>query len=67
MLWTDVFQVCIMVAGLLAVIIQGSIKLGGLREAWKIAESRDRIDFWKYVYCLSFPFQFVHYDDNYEH
>ncbi|PIK51100.1 putative sodium-coupled monocarboxylate transporter 1 [Apostichopus japonicus] len=49
-LWTDVFQVCIMVAGLLAVIIQGSIKLGGLREAWKIAESRDRIDFWNFSF-----------------
>lgn len=46
--WTDVFQVCIMTAGLLAVVIQGSIRLGGLREAWKIAESRDRIDFWNF-------------------
>ncbi|KAJ8021575.1 Sodium-coupled monocarboxylate transporter 1 [Holothuria leucospilota] len=47
-LWTDVFQVCIMMSGLLAVIIEGSIKLGGLREAWNIAESRGRIDLWDF-------------------
>ena len=46
-LWTDVFQVSIMLAGLLAVIIEGSMRLGGLREAWSIADERDRIDFWK--------------------
>ncbi|KAJ8023599.1 Sodium-coupled monocarboxylate transporter 1 [Holothuria leucospilota] len=46
--WTDAFQVCIMLSGLLAVIIEGSVQLGGLREAWQIADSRGRIDFWNF-------------------
>ncbi|XP_033644557.1 sodium-coupled monocarboxylate transporter 1-like [Asterias rubens] len=44
-LWTDVFQMCVMMAGFLAVIIQGSILLGGFKKAWEIADNGGRIDF----------------------
>ncbi|XP_033644852.1 sodium-coupled monocarboxylate transporter 1-like [Asterias rubens] len=47
-LWTDVFQTCVMMAGFLAIIIEGSSRLGGLGNVWKIAESGERIDFWNF-------------------
>ncbi|KAK7111789.1 hypothetical protein V1264_011365 [Littorina saxatilis] len=43
--WTDTFQSVIIIAGLLAVLIQGSIVTGGFAHAWKIADERDRIKF----------------------
>ncbi|XP_064614602.1 LOW QUALITY PROTEIN: sodium-coupled monocarboxylate transporter 1-like [Liolophura sinensis] len=43
--WTDVFQAVIMVAGLFAVIIQGAISVGGLGEVWRLNEEWDRINF----------------------
>ena len=46
-LWTDVFQVCIMFAGFLAVIIEGCRRLGGMKAMWKICEEGGRIDFWE--------------------
>ena len=42
-LWTDTFQAAIIVAGLLAVLIQGSIVVGGFGKAWEIADERQRI------------------------
>lgn len=41
--WTDVFQVILMFTTLLAVIIKGSVDVGGLGEIWKIAEEGGRI------------------------
>ncbi|XP_067859972.1 sodium-coupled monocarboxylate transporter 1-like isoform X1 [Heptranchias perlo] len=46
--WTDVFQICVMVAGLLAVLIQGLIQVGGLGKTWRIAESGGRINFFDF-------------------
>uniref|UniRef100_A0A4W3JS88 Sodium-coupled monocarboxylate transporter 1-like n=1 Tax=Callorhinchus milii TaxID=7868 RepID=A0A4W3JS88_CALMI len=43
--WTDVFQVCVMFSGLLAVLIQGSIHFGGFRKIWSIAEDGGRLNF----------------------
>ncbi|XP_070557194.1 sodium-coupled monocarboxylate transporter 1-like [Ptychodera flava] len=43
--WTDVLQSLIMFAGILAVIIQGCIDLGGGSIAWQIAEEGGRIYF----------------------
>ncbi|XP_059509593.1 sodium-coupled monocarboxylate transporter 2-like isoform X2 [Stegostoma tigrinum] len=40
--WTDVFQLCIMVIGLLAVLIQGSIHVGSFGKIWNIAKSSGR-------------------------
>ncbi|XP_072339869.1 sodium-coupled monocarboxylate transporter 1-like isoform X3 [Scyliorhinus torazame] len=42
--WTDVFQLCIMVIGLVAVLIQGSIHVGGFGKIWNIAKKGNRTD-----------------------
>ncbi|GCB78143.1 hypothetical protein scyTo_0016789 [Scyliorhinus torazame] len=42
--WTDVFQLCIMVIGLVAVLIQGSIHVGGFGKIWNIARNGSRTD-----------------------
>ncbi|XP_033644942.1 sodium-coupled monocarboxylate transporter 1-like isoform X2 [Asterias rubens] len=47
-LWTDVFQVTIMMSGFLALIIAGSIRAGGMGEVWSIAEKGGRIDFFNF-------------------
>nr|XP_034311781.1 sodium-coupled monocarboxylate transporter 1 [Crassostrea gigas]XP_034311782.1 sodium-coupled monocarboxylate transporter 1 [Crassostrea gigas]XP_034311783.1 sodium-coupled monocarboxylate transporter 1 [Crassostrea gigas]XP_034311784.1 sodium-coupled monocarboxylate transporter 1 [Crassostrea gigas] len=44
-LFTDSFQVGMMFAGLLAILIQGNIELGGFHEAWKKAEESGRVYF----------------------
>ncbi|XP_046352866.2 sodium-coupled monocarboxylate transporter 1-like [Haliotis rufescens] len=44
-LWTDTFQAFVILAGLLAVLIQGSIVMGGFQNAWDIAGNRSRINF----------------------
>ncbi|XP_071108383.1 sodium-coupled monocarboxylate transporter 1-like [Haliotis cracherodii] len=44
-LWTDTFQAFVILAGLLAVLIQGSIVMGGFQNAWDIAANRSRIYF----------------------
>ncbi|CAG7829113.1 unnamed protein product [Allacma fusca] len=43
--WTDVFQIMMMLAGMLAIIIQGSIRLGGFGKAFTIANEHNRIQF----------------------
>eukprot|EP00057_Strongylocentrotus_purpuratus_P029239 XP_011683713.1 PREDICTED: sodium-coupled monocarboxylate transporter 1 [Strongylocentrotus purpuratus] len=47
-LWTDAFQVMVMMSGFLAVIIKGSMNIGGLDKAWQICEENGRIDFWNF-------------------
>ncbi|XP_033645280.1 sodium-coupled monocarboxylate transporter 1-like [Asterias rubens] len=47
-LWTDVFQTCVMMAGFLAIIIEGSSRLGGFGRVWTIAEEGGRIDIWNF-------------------
>lgn len=44
-LWTDTLQFVIMVVGLLAVLIEGSIIVGGFEKAWNIANDRGRVEF----------------------
>eukprot|EP00057_Strongylocentrotus_purpuratus_P018647 XP_011673121.1 PREDICTED: sodium-coupled monocarboxylate transporter 2 [Strongylocentrotus purpuratus] len=44
-LWTDVFQVIVMMIGFLAIVIETSRRLGGIKEAWRIADEGGRIDF----------------------
>ncbi|XP_046554449.1 LOW QUALITY PROTEIN: sodium-coupled monocarboxylate transporter 2-like [Haliotis rubra] len=44
-LWTDSFQAVVILAGLLAVLIQGSMLMGGFSNAWEIAANRSRINF----------------------
>ncbi|KAI0214333.1 Sodium-coupled monocarboxylate transporter 1 [Lamellibrachia satsuma] len=47
-IWTDVFQTFIMLAGMLAVVIQGTIAVGGLGKVWAIAEAGGRIEFFDF-------------------
>ncbi|XP_063958267.1 sodium-coupled monocarboxylate transporter 1-like [Lytechinus pictus] len=44
-LWTDTFQTFVMVAGVMAIIIAGTAKVGGFDEVWKRAEDGGRIVF----------------------
>ncbi|XP_033096745.1 sodium-coupled monocarboxylate transporter 1-like [Anneissia japonica] len=44
-IWTDVFQVSVMIAGFIAVIIKGSIDMGGFSNVWDIANKGGRIEF----------------------
>ncbi|KAK7475399.1 hypothetical protein BaRGS_00033349, partial [Batillaria attramentaria] len=44
-LWTDCFQVGMMMAGLLAVLIRGSMAVGGFAAAWEKMESSGRVFF----------------------
>ncbi|XP_046581754.1 LOW QUALITY PROTEIN: sodium-coupled monocarboxylate transporter 1-like [Haliotis rubra] len=46
--WTDVFQSVVMLAGLLAIVIQGSIVVGGMGEVWRINEEWGRINFFNF-------------------
>ncbi|KAK3802983.1 hypothetical protein RRG08_051738 [Elysia crispata] len=43
--WTDVFQASLMLAGILSIAIQGTIKANGLSRVWEINEKWDRIHF----------------------
>ncbi|XP_041364434.1 sodium-coupled monocarboxylate transporter 1-like [Gigantopelta aegis] len=44
-LWTDTFQIGMMYAGLLAVLIKGAMTVGGVGKAWEIAAENKRIYF----------------------
>ncbi|XP_046352867.2 sodium-coupled monocarboxylate transporter 1-like [Haliotis rufescens] len=44
-LWANTFQASVIFAGLFAVLIQGSIVMGGFKNAWDIAGNRSRIYF----------------------
>jgi Na+/proline symporter len=44
-LWTDVFQASLMLTAMLAIIIKGSIDVGGLGVVWERARSGGRLEF----------------------
>ncbi|CAH1253684.1 SLC5A6 [Branchiostoma lanceolatum] len=44
-IWTDTFQTVIILAGQLAVLIQGSIDVGGFHKVWDIATSGKKVEF----------------------
>lgn len=48
-MWTDVVQIFLMFAGLIGVIIKGSVDHGGFQEIWNLMYDGDRIEFFKYV------------------
>ncbi|ELU01974.1 hypothetical protein CAPTEDRAFT_228761 [Capitella teleta] len=50
-MWTDAFQVLVLIAGLSAVLIKGSIDMGGFGNIWAIMEERNRT----YVYFDTDP------------
>ena len=45
MVWTDTFQTFVVMAGLIAIIVEGSKELGGFGEVWNIANEGGRIKF----------------------
>lgn len=47
--WTDVFQSVIMLAGLVIVAVSGSIEVGGLQKVWEINQKHGRVHFFEYV------------------
>ncbi|ESP00210.1 hypothetical protein LOTGIDRAFT_141180 [Lottia gigantea] len=47
-IWTDVFQTLVMIAGMLAVFIQGCINFDGMSEVWRIANEGGRITFFDF-------------------
>uniref|UniRef100_A0A0B7BIN6 Sodium-coupled monocarboxylate transporter 1 n=1 Tax=Arion vulgaris TaxID=1028688 RepID=A0A0B7BIN6_9EUPU len=47
-IWTDVFQAFVMVAGMLAIVIQGIISVGGISRVWEINEKWGRINFFNF-------------------
>ncbi|XP_048462848.1 sodium-coupled monocarboxylate transporter 2 [Rhincodon typus] len=51
--WTDVFQMVVMVLGFLTVLIQGTIKLGGSSNMWKIAKNGQRLNHAKLALYLN--------------
>lgn len=46
-MWTDVFQIGMMFAGLTAVLIRGSLDQGGFANIWNKMEEGQRIEFFK--------------------
>jgi len=47
-LWTDTVQVIIMFCAMLAVIIKGSLDVGGFAEVWRISDEGGRIEFFNF-------------------
>lgn len=43
--WTDVFQSCIMYSGMIAVFVKGCMTLGGFSKIWVIAHENRRLEF----------------------
>jgi Na+/proline symporter len=42
-LWTDCFQAGLMFLGVIVALIWGSVEVGGMSEAWRIAGEHERI------------------------
>ncbi|XP_021348233.1 sodium-coupled monocarboxylate transporter 1-like [Mizuhopecten yessoensis] len=47
-IWTDVFQSVIMVAGLISVLIKGTIDAGGSAYVWEVNTTSDRLDIFNF-------------------
>ncbi|XP_048251446.1 sodium-coupled monocarboxylate transporter 1-like [Haliotis rufescens] len=46
--WADVFQSVVMLAGILAIIVRGAYVVGGLGEVWRVNEEWGRIQFFDF-------------------
>ena len=51
-MWTDLLQIVIMFAGMITILIKGSIDLGGFGEVWRLAKEGERLELLKYVVRL---------------
>lgn len=52
--WTDAFQMVVMVVGFLTVLIQGAIKAGGIESVWSTAYTGGRMHIFEYVFVQTF-------------
>jgi hypothetical protein len=51
--WTDCFQVMILYSSMFAVLVKGTIDIGGLATVWERNSQSGRSDFFKYVVLIS--------------
>ena len=47
--WTDCFQVLVLYSSMLAVLIKGTLNVGGISLVWEHNANTGRSDFFKYV------------------
>ncbi|KAK3777208.1 hypothetical protein RRG08_047828 [Elysia crispata] len=47
-IWTDVFQSTVMLAMVLAILIKGTVEVGGPKQVWNIADAAGRMNFWNF-------------------
>ncbi|XP_076454438.1 sodium-coupled monocarboxylate transporter 1-like [Babylonia areolata] len=47
-IWTDVFQSFVMYAGMFAILIKGTMDVGGASKVWEIASDKGRLDFFDF-------------------
>lgn len=47
--WSDAFQMVVMVAGFLTVLVQGTHKSGGMSVVWETAQAGQRLNVFEYV------------------
>ena len=45
--WTDTFQTCVVMLGLIGIIVMGTQRVGGMAAVWDIAQQGHRINFFK--------------------
>ena len=46
-MWTDLLQIIIMFAGMISIVIKGSIDAGGFGAVWETARKGDRLELFK--------------------
>ncbi|RUS91210.1 hypothetical protein EGW08_001016 [Elysia chlorotica] len=47
-IWTDVFQGLVMLTGVFAILIQGTLKVGGPKKVWDVAKAGGRLNFFNF-------------------
>ena len=55
-LWVDAIQMLIILAGVLAIVIKGTMDAGGVAKVWEIAENGSRIQFNQ---CVAYSLRIV--------
>jgi hypothetical protein len=58
--WTDCFQVMVLYASMFAVLIKGTLDIGGVAVVWERNYQTGRSDFFKYVVVIK---RYLHYAD----
>lgn len=53
--WADTIQMTVTLGSLFAVLILGTVAVGGVYETWRVSEEGGRIIFWKYERLRSYP------------